>query len=160
MGSHHFHRDRAGFRKALAGWTGVFWVWAGSALGCLRDIPELADPAEGGFVAGRVLERSLATGELAARPGVRVRVSGRSGAVTTDNDGGFRFERLPLGPLQLVAERRDASGVVRAGRYLRLLVDGQTENLDDIVISRDASIAGSVVIDEEGPAERPTGSPA
>ena len=128
-------------------------VWLAAGLGgCLRDIPELPPPFEGGFVTGSVVERSVATGGLEPRSGVRVRVRGWSASAVTDADGRFTLSRLALGEQNILAERRDSDGAVAAGSYRRveILADGQSQDLGQLVISRDATLAGRVLFEGAG----------
>ncbi|NJK89513.1 MAG: hypothetical protein HC923_09000, partial [Myxococcales bacterium] len=111
---------------------------------CIRDPADIPAEAEGGFVTGTVVERSLTTGELAPVEGARVGVRGRSVSTQTDSDGRFTLERLGLGGITLAVERRERTGEIGAARFLQLRVDGQSTDVGEIRISKDTTLKGLV----------------
>ena len=72
---------------------------------CVRSVPDIGGPLEGGAIVGRIVVRDLVTAELVGLPGVSVGVLGASLFVTTNGEGRFEITRTPLGDLTLVVNR-------------------------------------------------------
>lgn len=126
------------------------WVGLGCLIlvtSCIRDIPDLPDPFEGGFIRGRIVQRNPADGSLVPREGVRIRATSWSGSTVSGEDGSFRLRRIGLGAIMVAAELRDLTGAVVAGNYQNVVfeTDGQLLDLGDVRIDRDATVYGRIV---------------
>ena len=123
------------------------FVVASAAVGCIRDIPDLPEPFEGGFVTGQIVQRDPQTGMLVPREGVRVRATSWSGSVLSDETGYFELKRLGFGAVQVVAELRDLSGKVVSGAYRNISIsaDAQTVPLGQLRIDEDSTLTGKIV---------------
>ena len=117
------------------------------SVGCIRDIPDLPDPTEGGFITGQIVQRDPQSGTLVPREGVRVRATSWSGSVLSDENGYFELRRLALGAVQVVAELRDLNGKVVSGAYrnANLLSDAQVYSVGVMRIDEDSTLTGKIV---------------
>ncbi len=120
--------------------------------GCLRDLPDIPPPSEGGTVTGRVLVRDRASTELVGLRGASVGITGTAIFAATDERGFFQLPRTPLGSLVITITRPYAPGQSRAGRRLdgvSILSSGQSLDLGDIELYGSGDITGSVRVDTD-----------
>lgn len=116
---------------------------------CLRSLPDIPADPNGVVVAGRVVERDIASGVYVPVPGVGVAVAGLGLAGRADAEGRFELSGLPLGPLRLVLTR--ASGgreplTVKVVGGLFGRVDGERLFVGDVDLRDPGALRGTVAL--------------
>lgn len=116
---------------------------------CLRSLPDIPADPNGVVVAGRVVERDVASGVYVPVPGVGVAVAGLGLAGRADAEGRFELAGLPLGPLRLVLTRasmgREPLTVkVVGGLFGR--VDGERLFVGDVDLRDPGALRGTVAL--------------
>jgi len=133
---------------ARIAWVARFaWVGLLVAASCVRSLPDIPVNANGVTVAGRVVERDVASGQLVPVEGVRVVVAGSGIAGRSNAEGQFEIPSLPLGSIRLVFSRavpgRDAVMVkVLGGLFGR--VDGERLFVGEVEIRDPGTLYGTV----------------
>ncbi|MCA9553062.1 MAG: carboxypeptidase regulatory-like domain-containing protein, partial [Myxococcales bacterium] len=70
--------------------------------GCIRSAPELPSRPEGAVISGQVVQRGGPSGDWVPATGVSVTVAGLGVTASTNADGAFRLERLPVNHIMTV----------------------------------------------------------
>lgn len=129
---------------------------------CIRSVPDIGGPLEGGSLVGRIVVRDPLTTDLVGLPGTSIGVLGASLFVTTNEDGRFEITRTPLGDLTLVVNRPAGNGGQRALsrriRGTRIVYDGQSVPLGDIELTASGGIGGRVRLSDRARPEDAGGS--
>ncbi len=124
----------------------LWWVLGSSGVACLRSPPDIPSAPNGVTLAGRVVERELASGVHA--PVARVRVASSGGAVTLSaEDGRFDLPSLPLGTHKLVFARPVGGGdptPIKVIGGLTGRADGERLELGDVELREPGTLHGTV----------------
>lgn len=115
----------------------------------MRSLPDIPADPNGVVVAGRVVERDVASGVYVPVPGVGIAVAGLGLAGRADAEGRFELSGLPLGPLRLVLTR--ASGgreplTVKVVGGLFGRVDGERLFVGDVDLRDPGALRGTVAL--------------
>lgn len=135
-------------------WLAVSWLAVTAA--CIRSTEGVPPLGAGGTITGTVEARSLRTGQPEGIEGIAVRALGTGISATTDPDGFFQLDRLPLGAISISIEQRDEKDRVIAAqlREARVEADGQAISFSGISLADLGSISGEAAL-RTGPGALP-----
>ena len=129
---------------------------------CLRAPSEVDPPGEGGFIGGGVLVLDPLTSNAVGRAGVEVTVVELGLTRRTNDDGRFRFSRIPLGRWRLrLYQPAGPDGVARERLLdpVDLVVEGETIELGSLELRDNGGLSGLVrTAAEDGATATPPGT--